>query len=69
MSRECGRNIAGSQTGGRGWEISEGVKIHEHKNTDDNKNLLLEPQDGHPSNKKKCCIYCKETINLQVVNG
>ena len=39
MSRECGRNIAGSQTGGRGWEISEGVKIHEHKNTDDNKNL------------------------------
>ena len=46
-------------------EISEGVKINEHKNTDGNKkNLIptatgLRVRDGHPSNIKKCCVYCK----------
>ena len=46
-------------------EISEGVKIHEHKNTDGNKKNLtptatgLLVRDAHPSNTKKCCVYCK----------
>ena len=46
-------------------EISEGVKIYEHKNTDGNeKNLTpmatgLLVRDGHLSNTKKCCVFCK----------
>ena len=46
-------------------EISEGVKTHEHKNTDGSKKNLIPTatgllvRDGHPSNIKKCCVYCK----------
>ena len=41
------------------------MKIHEHKYTDGNKKNLtptatgLLVRDGHPSNSKKCCVYCK----------
>ena len=42
------------------------MKIHEHKNTDGSKKNLIPTatgllvRDGHPSNIKKCCVYCKD---------